>query len=135
MTKGGESQPRILRAPAISSSPGASLCAFCVPALVGKPKPMIVRQAIMVGWSVTDRAVTIASRIASVSWPSISSTCQPEARNRSTSLSETARLVAPSIEIELLSQKAISRPSFRWPASEIASWLMPSIRHPSPMKT
>ena len=43
MTKGGESQPRILRAPAISSSPGASLCAFCVPALVGKPKPMIVR--------------------------------------------------------------------------------------------
>ena len=49
MTKGGESQPRILRAPAISSSPGASLCAFCVPALVGKPKPMIVRQAIMRG--------------------------------------------------------------------------------------
>ena len=30
MTKGGASQPRILRAPAISSSPGASLCAFCV---------------------------------------------------------------------------------------------------------
>ena len=135
MTKGGWSQPRILRAPAISSSPGASLWAFCVPALVGKPKPMMVRQAIIVGRSVTDRAVTIASWIASVSWPSISSTCQPEAWKRSISLSDTARLVAPSIEMELLSQKAISRPSLRWPASEMASWLMPSMRQPSPLNT
>jgi hypothetical protein len=124
-----------LRAPAISSSPGASLCAFCVPALVGKPKPMMVRHAIMVGLSVTERPAAIAPRISSVSWPSISSTCQPDARKRSTWSSETARLVAPSIEMELSSQKAISRPSLRWPASEIASWLMPSMRQPSPMKT
>ena len=96
---------------------------------------MIVRQAIIEGLSVTERAVTIASRIASVSWPSISSTCQPEARKRPTSSSETARLVAPSIVIELSSQKAMSRPSLRWPASEIASWLTPSIRQPSPRKT
>ena len=30
-TKGGEGQSSALRAPAISSAPGASLCAFCVP--------------------------------------------------------------------------------------------------------
>jgi hypothetical protein len=112
ITNGGDSQPRILRAPAISSSPGASLWAFWVPALVGKPKPMMVLQAIIDGLSVTARAAVMASRIASVSWPSISWTCQPEARKRSTSLSDTARLVAPSIVIELLSQKAI-----RWPSS------------------
>jgi hypothetical protein len=45
------------------------------------------------------------------------------------------QLVAPSIEIELFSQNAISRPSFRCPASEIASWRTPSSKHPSPMKT
>jgi hypothetical protein len=111
ITNGGDSQPRILRAPAISSSPGASLWAFWVPALVGKPKPMMVLLAIIDGLSVTARAAVMASRIASVSWPSISWTCQPEARKRSTSLSDTARLVAPSIVIELLSQKAI-----RWPS-------------------
>ena len=72
---------------------------------------MMVLQAIIDGLSVTARAAVMASRIASVSWPSISWTCQPEARKRSTSLSETARLVAPSIVIELLSQKAI-----RWPS-------------------
>ena len=95
----------------------------------------MVLQAIIDGLSVTARAAVMASRIASVSCPSISWTCQPDARKRSTSLSETARLVAPSIEIELLSQKAISLPSLKWPAMEIASWLMPSIRQPSPMKT
>ena len=72
---------------------------------------MMVLQAIIDGLSVTARAAMMASRIASVSWPSISWTCQPEARKRSGSLSETARLVAPSIEIELLSQKAM-----RWPS-------------------
>ena len=95
---------------------------------------MIVRHEIIDGWSVTDWATLIASRIASVSWPSISCTCQCDARNRSVWLSETARLVAPSIETELLSKNAISLPSFRCPANEIASWLMPSIRHPSPRK-
>jgi hypothetical protein len=67
MTNGGESRFSIWRAPAISASPGASLCAFWVPARVGMPKPMIVLQAIMEGRSVTERAAMIASRIASVS--------------------------------------------------------------------
>jgi hypothetical protein len=57
--------------------------------LVWKPKPMMVLQAIIDGLSVTARAAVMASRIASVSWPSISWTCQPEARKRSTSSSET----------------------------------------------
>ncbi len=135
ISNGGECQPSSWRAPAISSAPGASLCAFWVPARVGKPKPMMVRQAISVGWPLGSRAVAIAPWIASVSWPSISSTRQPEARKRSTSLSETASVVGPSIEIELLSQNAISLSSFRWPASEIASWLTPSIRQPSPRNT
>jgi hypothetical protein len=72
---------------------------------------MMVLLAIIDGLSVTARAAVMASRIASVSWPSISWTCQPQERKRSTSLSDTARLVAPSIVIELLSQKAI-----RWPS-------------------
>ena len=36
---------------------------------------------------------------------------------------------------ELSSQRTISLLSLRWPASEIASWLMPSIRQPSPAMT
>ena len=42
---------------------------------------MMVRQEIIDGWSVTDWAALIAARMASVSWPSISSTCQLDARN------------------------------------------------------
>ena len=49
ITNGGEGQSSSLRAPAISSAPGASLCAFCVPCRVGMPKPMIVLQAISDG--------------------------------------------------------------------------------------
>ena len=36
------------------------------------------------------------------------------------------------MEMELSSNSTISLLSLRWPASEIASWLMPSIRQPSP---
>ena len=46
--------------------------------------------------------------------------------------SDTERLVGPSMEIWLSSNSTIRRPSLRCPASEIASWLMPSIRQPSP---
>ena len=96
---------------------------------------MIVRQEIIDGRSVTACAARIASRIASVSCPSISCTCQCAARNRAVWSSDTASPVGPSIEMLLLSKNAISLPSFRWPAREIASWLMPSIRQPSPMNT
>ena len=40
--------------------------------------------------------------------------------------------VEPSIVMLLSSHSTISRPSLRWPARPIASWLMPSIRQPSP---
>ena len=46
--------------------------------------------------------------------------------------SETASEVGPSMEIWLSSNSTISLLSLRCPASEIASWLMPSIRQPSP---
>ena len=41
----------------------------------------------------------------------------------------------PSIEMPLSSYSAISLLSFQAPASAQASWLMPSIRQPSPMNT
>ena len=49
--------------------------------------------------------------------------------------STEASAVLPSIEIVLLSHRTISRPSRMWPASEIASCEMPSIRQPSPAMT
>ena len=42
---------------------------------------------------------------------------------------------APSIVIELSSHSTISLLSLRCPASDIASWLIPSIRQPSPQNT
>ena len=46
-----------------------------------------------------------------------------------------ARLVGPSMVMWLSSKTQISLPSRRWPASEAASWLMPSIMQPSPAMT
>ena len=46
-----------------------------------------------------------------------------------------ASSVAPSIVMWLSSKTQISRPSPRWPASEAASWLTPSIKQPSPAIT
>jgi hypothetical protein len=46
----------------------------------------------------------------------------------------TARRL-PSIVMPLSSHSTISLLSLRWPASVIASWLMPSIRQPSPAST
>ena len=50
-SKGGEVQPSRSRAALISSAPRGEPWAFSVPALVGAPKPMVVRQAIRVGRS------------------------------------------------------------------------------------
>ena len=50
-------------------------------------------------------------------------------------MEEIASDVGPSMEMPLSSNRTIRRPSPRWPASEIASWLMPSIRQPSPAIT
>ena len=121
--------------PAISSAPSGAPCAAAVPALVGAPKAMIVRQAIRLGRSLSlgapdrggDRVGDPGRR------PARPPSHAP--RNRATWSSETARLVGPSIEIELSSHSTISLLSRRWPASDIASWLMPSIRQPSPQKT
>ena len=123
-----------LRAPAISSSPSGEPCAALVPALVGAPKPMVVLAAISVGRS-DFCAVSMAAAMASGSWPSIWMAFQPEALKRATWSVESDSETGPSIEMLLLSQKTISLLSFRWPASEIASWLMPSIRQPSPQIT
>ena len=57
--------------------------AFSVPALVGAPKPMVVRQAISDGRS-DFFAASSAAAIAAGSWPSIRVAAQPAASNRFT---------------------------------------------------
>ena len=50
-SNGGRSQPKNLRAPAISSAPSGEPCALFVPALVGAPQPIVVLAAMSVGRS------------------------------------------------------------------------------------
>ena len=61
----------------------------------------------------------------------------PSRRPRSASPDRPSRQSdsGPSIEMPLSSNSTISLLSFRWPASAIASWLMPSIRSPSEAST
>ena len=126
---------RVLRAPAISSAPSGEPCALLVPALVGAPKPIVVLQAISVGRSDV-RAASMRDgdrfRVMAVDMRSCSSRRRRSARPGRSSRPATP---APSIEMSLLSQMTISLLSFRWPASAIASWRMPSIRQPSPAST
>ena len=78
ISKGGHCQPSFCRAPAISSLPSGEPCTALVPALVGAPKPMVVRAAISVGRS--ERcAASMAEAIASGSWPSMRIVFQPDA--------------------------------------------------------
>ena len=133
-SNGACGQPSFSRARAISSAPSGSPCVLAVPCLVGAPKPMMVFAAISVGLSDVCAAFR-AVRIAAGSWPSTRTAAQPEASKRRTWSSPTARLVAPSIEIELSSNSTISLAKRRWPASEIASCEIPSIRQPSPAIT
>ena len=68
-SKGGDVQPSRSRAPLISSAPSGEPWPLSVPALVGAPNPMVVRQAIRLGRS-DDFAHAMAAAIASGSWPS-----------------------------------------------------------------
>ncbi len=76
-----------------------------------------------------------ARSISAGSWPSQDSVRQPDAANRASWSVESDSDTAPSMVMSLSSHRTISRPSFRWPASAMASWLMPSIRQPSPAMT
>jgi hypothetical protein len=81
----------------------------------------------MLGRSVAERAVLTAARIASVSWPSISCTCQPEARKRSTSLSDIARLVAPSGPVLLQERPHLSERGFDLTCTDTAALIQPCL--------
>ncbi len=105
-----------------------------VSCLVGAPKPMWVRQSIIAGHSLS-LASMIARSMSSGSCPSHSCTDQPAASNRFRWSVTSLRITLPSIEMPLSSQKTISLRSFCLPASPIASWLIPSIRQPSPAIT
>ena len=78
----------------------------------------------------------IARSMSSGSWPSHACTDQPAASNRCLLVGDVRRgITLPSIEMPLSSQNTMSLLSFCLPASPIASWLMPSIRQPSPAIT
>jgi hypothetical protein len=132
MTKGSvDSQFSALRAAAISSAPSGEPWTLWVPCLFGAPKPMIVLQAIKVGLVGLvggfdrggDRFGIVAVDFDRVPVHGL------EAGDL---VGRVGQRHGPSMVIELLSQNTISLFSFRWPASAMASWLMPSIRQPSP---
>ena len=132
MTNAGAVHPSFSRAPAISAAPSAPPCAPAVPAFVGAPNPITVLHAISHGLVVSARALASAFDTPSTSCPSTRMVFQPEACARANWSSETLNPVAPSIVMLLSSNSTTSLPSFRCPASEIASCEMPSIRQPSP---
>ena len=91
-----------------------------VPSTPGMPRPMTVRQATIEGRG-SDFACWIAAPTASGSWPSTSCTCQPLTRKRAGMSSASAMSIAPSSVIRLSSQRKMSLPRRRCPASEITS--------------
>ena len=119
---------------ASSAAPRGAPCAIDLPSLVGAPKPMRVRAAMSVGRS-DARAADRAQSMAAGSWPSTASVVQFEASNRLRWSSELETDGAPLIVVWLSSKIRVSLASSRWPASESASWLTPSIRQPSPQNT
>ena len=117
--------------PSTSSLPKGAPWVFSVPAKFGEPNPIIVLHAIKDGFF-DILALSIALDISSKLWPSIFWVCQPLDLNLDNWLVDVDKLVLPSIEILLSSQKTINLESFRWPAKSIASWLIPSCKQPSP---
>jgi hypothetical protein len=107
-SKGAAVQPIAAFAPASSSPPNGSPCAFDVPAFFGAPKPIVVRQAMRLGRSEAC-ARSRAAAIASGSWPSIRSARQPAASNRFGWSTESASESGPSIEIPLSSKRTTRR--------------------------
>ena len=127
-------EPRA-RAGDLGGAQSGAPCAAAVPALVGAPKAMVVRQAMSEGRSSLLRARERGGDgVGVVAVDAIRSPSRAAAKRASWS-SEVASAVAPSIEMRLSSHSTISRPSRRCPASEIASCEMPSIRQPSPAMT
>ena len=97
---------------------------------------MVVLQAIITGRSPERWAAAMAASTASTSCPSTPAiTCQPQASKRRGVSSMNHGETGPSIEMPLSSYSATSLFSFHAPASATASWLMPSIRQPSPRNT
>ena len=74
ISNGGEFQPSFARVPATSSAPSASPCVDLLPALVGAPQPITVRQQISVGFPLLFNAASMAFATAAASWPSTSRT-------------------------------------------------------------
>ena len=105
-----------------------------VPALFGAAKPMMVRQAISVGFF--DRSASdSAAKIWAGSCPSTRFVAQPSALNRFNWSSDDASAAGPSSETLLSSHSTVSFSSRKCPARPAASWLMPSIRSPSEAMT
>ena len=104
------------------------------PSLPPAPLQMSVRQAIIVG-----RSCFVAQRRAAAilpwSWPSTAFTAQPAALKRAIWSPVSEMVAAPSMVVLLSSNSTVSLLSLKRPAIEMASWLTPSIRQPSPAIT
>ena len=103
----------------------------------GDGKPICVWRIHNVGEPRCCLALLSAFSSASRSSP-ISPSCttfHPYEVKRATTSSEHVSAVLPSIVILLSSYTQISRSRPRCPANEAASWLMPSIKQPSPAMT
>ena len=98
---------RALRARRRSRRRRAASRGLPVPALVGAPKPIVVRQAISVGLSVSARR-RAPRRSASGSWPSMRVAAQPAALKRLQLVAESASDGGPSMVMPLSSNSTIS---------------------------
>jgi hypothetical protein len=104
-----------------------------VSCFLGLPKPIWVLQSTITGRS---------DALAAVSARSMSTGRGRRRKHLPAGGGEARALVGhvrqatlPSMEMSLLSHSTISFDSFCMPARPIASWLMPSIRQPSPAMT
>ena len=106
-----------------ASSPffSALPCQFSLSSTNEMPLPLRVRARIIVGWPLVARASSSASRIAFMSWPSITIACQPNARylraydlhivlvHRRTALTEPIDVGDAADRIELVERSAFGR--------------------------
>ena len=102
MMKGAWDQPSASRAAATSSAPSGAPCEAAVPALVGAPSAMVVRQETSDGRG-SASAASMARAMSSGSWPSQAVVCQPQASKRPAGSSDMASAVGPSMEMPLSS--------------------------------
>ena len=121
-----------------SSSPffSALPCQFGFPARKLTPCPFSVRARIIVGTPLVARASASAARIWSMSWPSMATVCQPNARHRRSKLPRSCPNCVGRLWPSALTSMIPTRLSRRKCSAEAAaSHTDPSAVSPSPIST